>query len=262
MRRLLVSCSWSHPDQLHRLASLLIRHGYEYDDRTVFPDAPIPASSHGDLRAKLSQRIANVSTVVVLATEDAHRKELVNFEVEEAIRQGKRVVAVQPLGTAHGPVPRVVAEHADAIVSFRGTQITDALEGANIRNVGQHPIAEEEAIRDLAHWIARGTCGAVVVGAFTIESWLPRLNSALADLGVEVVSDGHAPDPGDVMRGALVGGGLGYLAGHLCQDARMAATLAVLGAAIGAGVVSQRAMKLRLARVDGMLHAQYLPASG
>ena len=106
MKRILVSHSWTTPETHSEITDLLQRRGYDFIDRSVLPSTPLSAVSETDLRRQLSQRIRQVSTVVVAATEDAHLKPLVQYEIEESVRQGKRLVAVQPLGFAGKPVPK------------------------------------------------------------------------------------------------------------------------------------------------------------
>lgn len=259
MRRVLISHSWAHSDLLTRLFALLERHQYDFYDHSITGDAPLPDMPTPDLKAELSRRIEQVSTVVVLATEDVHKRPFVIHEIAEAVRLGKRIVAVKPLGQAAGPVPRLIDQHAHAIVGFRGEQIGEAIDGKDIRNLAEYRIAESEDLTNLAHWVVRGTAGVVIVGALTAGAWLPRLNSLLSQHGVRLRIDGVAPEPEEVIERALVGALLGAGIGLLVGDARLAGTLALVGGGIGAGSALATTLTVRVLPGCGLFEARYMP---
>ncbi len=257
MRRVLISHSWDHPEQYDRLRSLLSQHQYEFIDRSVARDDPLDSSSSLDLRRQLAARISQVSSVLLMATDDVHKKPFVNFEVEEALRQGKRLVAVKPWGAASGPVPRLIDEFADAIVGFRGDQIVPALDGENIRNLSEYIIAEEEDLRNLAHWIVRGTAVTVILATLTAPVWLPRLNCAIESLGVRLYWHSGPPATEEVLVRGAIGALIGGLAGTLLDDRRLAFTLAAAGGAIGAGSAVVKALSLQLVGCAEGLKVRY-----
>lgn len=260
MRRVLISHSWNHPASQARLTDLLKRHSYEYFDHSITIDAPLQAFSREQLLAQLANRISQVSAVVVLCTEDAHKRETLGFEMKEAIRQGKRLVAVKPWGEGTAPIPRLIESHADAIVGFRGDQIIPAIEGANTRNLADYRIAEDEDVRSLAHWITRAAAGAILVGALTAKTWLPRLNHALASMGFQVVWDGPSSVSGELIKNGAIGAAVGFFISALLDgDDDLAVTLTGAGAALGVGTTLLKRLSLRITETPQGFTAQYLP---
>lgn len=233
--RIFISHSWDHPDQHDRLIGLLDRKGYDFYDHSITMDQPLPVISMERLKADLSERISRVSCVVFLATDDAHKKSVVKYEVEEALRQRKRVIGIKPFGSARGPIPKLMDEYADAIVGFRTDQIISAIEGENIRNMSVYQIAEDEDLYNLAHWILRASSGVILAASVTGSSWLPQLNALLRQWGIQVVVQGPAPTFGQHIKRILIGAGIWSALGLLFKDRRMILTLAAAGSAVGAG---------------------------
>lgn len=236
MKKILVSHSWTTPETHSEITDLLQRKGYDFIDRSVLPSEPLSALSETDLRRQLSQRIRQVSTVVVAATEDAHRKPLVQYEIEESVRQGKRLVAVQPLGSAGRPVPKIVDDHANAIVGFRSEQIVAAIEGEDIRNQGSYVIAENDDIHRTAHSTARVVSAVLILGVLTNERWLPKAQAFIEDRGYVLHQQTPLPPRNEIMGNMLVWGLIGLIVG-MAAGGRWPATLA-LGAGAMAGAYS------------------------
>jgi hypothetical protein len=218
------------------ITDLLQRNGYDFIDRSVLPTEPLSAVSEADLRRQLSQRIRQVSTVVVAATEDAHRKPLVQYEIEESAHQGKRLVAVQPLGFAGKPVPKIVDDHANAIVGFRYEQIVAAIEGADIRNHSSYVIAENDDIHRIAHSTARVASVFLILGVLTNERWLPKAQVFLKDRGYVLHQHTPLPPRNEIIGNMFVWGLIGLIVG-IAAGGRWPATLA-LGAGAMAGAFS------------------------
>jgi hypothetical protein len=261
MRRLLISHSWSAPESHTRLTSLLARRGYEFFDHSVLKEDPLDVMSEADLRHQLADRISHVSTVVVAATEDAHKKRGVRFEIEEAVRAGKRIVAVKPLGLASAPIPKIIDQYADAIVGFRAENIVAAIEGEDIRNLSSYLIAEDEDVRRLAHWISRSAAGVTIVGALTHERWLPKVDEVLQGLGYGLSWKEAPPAPQEVFRNVLIGAGIGLVMGLLGRG-RWPATLALAGGAAGGLWTIGRRLMIERSRDQGRFVARYSHAPG
>jgi hypothetical protein len=73
------------------------------------------------IKRLLRMKISWSSTVVVLIGKETHSRPWVNWEIEQAARQGKRIVGVYAYGGTD-------AEKPDALEKY-GASIVDAIEG-------------------------------------------------------------------------------------------------------------------------------------
>jgi hypothetical protein len=82
------------------------------------------------IRRLLRMKISWASTVVVLIGEQTHTRPWVDWEINEAHRQGKRIVGVFARGGTDAHKPEGVERYASAVVGWNSAKIVDAIEGA------------------------------------------------------------------------------------------------------------------------------------
>lgn len=81
------------------------------------------------IRRLLRMKISWAGAVIVLIGKDTHSRPWVNWEIEEANRQGKRIVGVYTRGGTEADVPPSFEECGDALVGWNSDSIMDALDG-------------------------------------------------------------------------------------------------------------------------------------
>lgn len=91
-------------------------------DRGLVKDATIQRL----LRMKMSW----AGAVVVIVGKDTHSRPWVNWEIQEAERQGKRIVGVWEEGGKEHKLPSNLEAYADAIVGWQSNQILGAIDGS------------------------------------------------------------------------------------------------------------------------------------
>jgi hypothetical protein len=96
------------------------------------------------LRAKISWS----GTVVVLIGNQTHSRPWVDWEIEEAQRQGKRIVGVWCQGAQEADLPESLKKYADAVVGWQSARIIDAIDG-EISN-WEDPSGKERAPQPIA----------------------------------------------------------------------------------------------------------------
>jgi hypothetical protein len=80
----------------------------------------------------LAPRIQWASTLVVLITHDTAQSWWVNWEIEQAVAQGKNVVGVFAQGATDADIPAELQKCGDAaIVGWQGERVVDAINGKN-----------------------------------------------------------------------------------------------------------------------------------
>lgn len=127
-----VFISHVHEDDegLGKLKSLLDKNGMTIRDYSIKSDNPNNAHSEEYIKSQiLAPRIQSCSTMVVYISPDTKESHYVNWEIEYAQKEGKRIVGVWENGEKGCEVPDALADYADAVVGWHGNSIIDAING-------------------------------------------------------------------------------------------------------------------------------------
>lgn len=79
----------------------------------------------------LRMKISWASTVVVLVGKDTHTRPWVNWEIDKANEQGKRIVGIYVRGGTEADLPPSLEKYASAIVGWNTDSIMAAIDGEN-----------------------------------------------------------------------------------------------------------------------------------
>lgn len=80
-------------------------------------------------REILAPQIRQAGVFMVYITADTHASDWVNWEIDYAMQQGKRIVGVWAPGAKDSELPPALEKYADAIVGWNSDRIIDAIEG-------------------------------------------------------------------------------------------------------------------------------------
>lgn len=150
-----VFISHNHQDDpaVDKLTSLLNRGGYDIRNSSIRAK---PANQQrldkGMVKPEVIRRLLRMKinwagTTLVLIGKDTHKRPWVNWEIEEANRQGKRIVGVWENASEQNEIPPSLEKYADAIVGWQTDRIIDALDG-KINNI-QKPDGTSFPKRDI-----------------------------------------------------------------------------------------------------------------
>jgi len=89
------------------------------------------------IRRLLRRKISWAGTVVVLIGQNTHSRPWVNWEIEQANKQGKRIVGVYARGGTRADIPDALEEYATTIVGWNSKRIMAAIDGTE--NLFQNP---------------------------------------------------------------------------------------------------------------------------
>jgi hypothetical protein len=81
------------------------------------------------IRRLLRMKISWAGEVMVLIGKDTHTRPWVDWEIQQAHRQGKRIVGVYIRGGTDADVPPALEKYASAIVGWNSKSITAAVDG-------------------------------------------------------------------------------------------------------------------------------------
>ena len=127
-----VFISHIHEDDagLDKLKVLLRANGLTVRDYSINSDNPNNAHSESYIKSEiLGPRIRQCSTLVVYITPETKDSTWVNWEIEYAHKNDKRIVGVWAYGERGCELPDPLDEYADAIVGWHGDSIADAIIG-------------------------------------------------------------------------------------------------------------------------------------
>ena len=116
---------------LPQLKDLIARAGMEVRDGSINSDKANDAQNEEYIKREiLAPRIQWASTLVVLITHDTAQSWWVNYEIKQAVEQGKNVVGVFAQGATDADIPEELRRCGDAaIVGWQGDRVVDAING-------------------------------------------------------------------------------------------------------------------------------------
>ena len=118
-------------DNIKRMKDLL---GDDYSIRnySVTSEKYNNVSNKEYIQSLLRPLINQASTFICLIGPNTHDSEWVNWEVEQAFKQGKRIIGVYLWGAKDSDIPPALEDAADAMVGWNHDTILDAINGNNI----------------------------------------------------------------------------------------------------------------------------------
>jgi hypothetical protein len=128
-----VFISHVHEDDplLEDLKKLLLRAGMKLKDSSINSDKPNDAKDPEYIKRDiLAPQIQWASTLIALINHGTAQSDWVNWEIEYAIKQGKKVIGVFAHGVVDADIPEGLRKYGDAeIVEWHGEKIIDAING-------------------------------------------------------------------------------------------------------------------------------------
>jgi len=104
--------------------------GVEIRDSSITSDNPNKARNTDYIKTNiLAPKIKWAGTLIVLLTPDTKNHDWVDWEVEYAHKQSKRIIGVWAYGSAGCDLPEPLEKYADAVVGWNKDRIVRALKG-------------------------------------------------------------------------------------------------------------------------------------
>lgn len=79
-------------------------------------------------KQKVAEKLEQTSAMIVAIGEHTHKSKSVAWEIEEAHKQGKKVVGVRMHSDVDHKVPAAISKHGDKVIPWNAKQIAKALE--------------------------------------------------------------------------------------------------------------------------------------
>lgn len=136
-RHVFISHHHADDQAVTNMTNMLARSGYEIRNSSIRAK---PANqerlkrglvSDNTIRRLLRMKMSWASTVVVVIGKNTSQRPWVDWEINQAKRQGKRIVGVYERGGTENDKPAALEQYASAIVNWNAESIIAAIEGAN-----------------------------------------------------------------------------------------------------------------------------------
>lgn len=134
-RHLFISHHHKDDSLVDKFTKLLGINGWDVRNSSIRAKPANQAKIDGGLikesviRRLLRMKISWASTVVVLIGDKTHTRPWVNWEIDQAHAQGKRIVGVFEQGGKDADIPSSLEKYASAIVGWNSNSIQKAVDG-------------------------------------------------------------------------------------------------------------------------------------
>ncbi|MFC5404660.1 TIR domain-containing protein [Cohnella soli] len=121
-------------DEKHipKVKGLIESKGYTVRDSSVVETEPNNAKNTEYIKSLLRAKMDWAGTVIVLIGPQTHERDWVNWEIDYANRNDKRIVGVFLPGATDADLPESFEDYGDACVEWDSDQLISAIEGENI----------------------------------------------------------------------------------------------------------------------------------
>ncbi len=116
-------------ESVQALKKMLGDKGYTLRNSSIDSTKPNDAKNPEYIKGLLRDGISWAGTTVVLIGPQTHTREWVNWEIEQAAKQGKPIVGVFMQGAKDSDVPESFQKFGDALVGWNSGKIIDAING-------------------------------------------------------------------------------------------------------------------------------------
>ena len=138
LRNVFISHIHEDDEGLPRLKDLVARHGMICRDGSITTGKFNGASNEEYIKyGILKPRIEWAGTFVVYISPETRNSDWVNWEIECAHREGKRIVGVWEWGEKDCELPEALKRYRDAVVGWNGESIIDAINGTSDKSYTQ-----------------------------------------------------------------------------------------------------------------------------
>ena len=130
IRNVFISHIHKDDEGLKDLKGLVKKENMMCRDASITTDKFNAATNENYIKYQiLASRINWASVLVVYISPDTKNSEWVNWEIEYAHKQGKRIVGVWERGARDCELPEALERYADAVAGWNGESIIDAIKG-------------------------------------------------------------------------------------------------------------------------------------
>lgn len=150
---LFVSHSGKDEKKIDAFKKLMEKKGYDFRDSSIRESEPNRAHNEEYIKNEILKPAINwAGTMVVLVGRDTHNREWVDWEIEYAIKKGKKIIGVYLPGETEAILPPALTKFGYSCVGWNADKIDNAIKNTDA-------IWEDENGNRIApNKLNRGTC--------------------------------------------------------------------------------------------------------
>ena len=154
IRNVFISHIHEDDEGLSDIKSLLGNNGLQIRDSSITSDNPNRATDEAYIKTEiLAPHIRWAGVLIVYVSPGTKDSVWVNWEIEYAHKENKRIVGVWARGANNADVPKALDEYADAVVGWDSGRIIDAISGKINNWTG--PDGEPRQTREILRYSCR-----------------------------------------------------------------------------------------------------------
>lgn len=124
-KNIFISHAWNYNHDYCTIIEWLDRSPILYHNYSVPRHDPVDANNTLKLKKALTEQIKHASIVIIIAGMYASYSNWIQYEIDEAVRMGKKIIAIKPRGNERLPLAIQMAAHKT--VNWNSTSLVDAV---------------------------------------------------------------------------------------------------------------------------------------
>ena len=120
-----ISHAWNYSEHYDKVVEWLDESDIEYKNYSVPKADPLHVNKKDELKKDLTNQIKPTSCVIILAGMYAAHSEWIDYEIDEAVRMGKYIIALKPWGQEK--TPKKVQDNCDELVGWNSSSLIAAI---------------------------------------------------------------------------------------------------------------------------------------
>lgn len=120
-----ISHSWNYSPHYNTLLEWIDSSNIVFSNYSVPYTDPFYVRTNAQLKKAITEQILHASVVIIAAGMYVSYSEWIAYEIKEAVRMNKPILAVKPWGNER--MPQIVQDNATSIVNWHSASFIDAL---------------------------------------------------------------------------------------------------------------------------------------
>lgn len=125
MYNLFISHAWHRSEHYEKVIEWLDDSSISYRNYSVPEENPLHSGNKTKLKEDLTAQIRPASCIIILSGMYAAYSEWIEYEINEAVRMEKYIIALKPWGQER--IPSIIQENADVIIGWNSSSLINAI---------------------------------------------------------------------------------------------------------------------------------------
>ena len=124
-KHIFISHAWKRNDDYYTITRWLDESLIVYHNYSVPTHDPLDVGNTRKLKDALTEQMRHANIVIIIAGMYANHSDWIQYEIDEAVRMGKKIIAIKPRGNERLPLAVQMAAHK--MVNWNSTSLIDAI---------------------------------------------------------------------------------------------------------------------------------------